>query len=254
VSETTARSLWPGADAIGQIVRLDRDPAEAARDGEPAVASRTFTVIGVARDVPGFRMMPLPKAVVYLPGSDAMRGTALVARVRGEPGRAREALLARLTAIDPALAQGGMESVGAVAWVTKMETYLLQLGFWLTVVLGGLALALTVSGLFSVLSYLVEQRTREIGVRMALGATRTWVMRMILGGAFGLASAGLALGLAGAVALSRTSAAFLYETSPLDPLTFLAVAAVIIIISIAASAVPARRAATIDPVTALRVD
>jgi ABC-type antimicrobial peptide transport system permease subunit len=79
-------------------------------------------------------------------------------------------------------------------------------------------------------------------------------MRMILGGAFGLASAGLALGLAGAVALSRTSAAFLYETSPLDPLTFLAVAAVIIIISIAASAVPARRAATIDPVTALRVD
>ena len=98
VSETTARALWPNADAIGQVVRLDPDPtSETRRVEEPPLESRTFTVVGVVRDVAGFRIAPFNKAVVYVPTSAAMPGTSLVARVHGDPELARQTLLNRLT-------------------------------------------------------------------------------------------------------------------------------------------------------------
>ena len=168
-----------------------------ARTDEPPLESRTFTVVGVARDVAGFRIAPVNKAVVYVPTSAAMPGAALVARVHGDPDVARQTLLDRL-AID----RSRHRQVGTMLWVTRMETYLLQLGFWLTVVLGGLALALTLSGLFSVLSYLVEQRTREIGVRMALGATTRHVTRLVLSQSIRPVGIGLFIGAVSAAGLA----------------------------------------------------
>ena len=261
VSETTARALWPSGDAVGQIVRMDPEPASSSANAdEPRLESRTVTVVGVARDVAGFRIAPATKATIYLPASVSMPRTALVARVHGDPERARQTLVKRLATIDPVMEQGGMEQVGAIKWVVRMETYLLRIGFWFTVVLGGLALALTVSGLFGVLSYLVEQRTREIGVRMALGATPREVTRLILAqtirpvGAGMLIGAGAAAGLAALLLASSAAGPVGELVQVLDPAAYGMSLVIIIAACLAAASIPAARAARLDPTHTLRQD
>jgi predicted permease len=256
VSEATARALWPNASALGQVVRLDPDLESGTRgvDGPP-LESHTFTVVGVVRDVAGFRIAPSKAAVVYVPTSAAMRGTALVARVRGDADAARQTLLDRLTSFDPSQE---LEQVMTLKWLTRMETYLLQLGFWMTVVLGGLALALTLSGLFGVLSYLVEQRTREIGVRMALGATTRHVTQLVLAQSIRPVGLGLVVGggsAAGLAALLLTTpggAAIGGIVHVLDPVAYAVSVLVIIAACLTAASLPARRAARLDPTQALR--
>ena len=255
VSETTARAMWPNGDAIGQVLRLDPDTTtEPISDDEPRLGSRTFTVAGVVRDVPGFRIAPFKAAVVYVPADAAMPKTALIARVHGDPEPARQALVTRLSAIDPDMSR----QVITMRTMARMETYFLQIAFWLTIVLGGLALVLTLSGLFSVLSYLVEQRTREIGVRMALGATARDVTRLVLSQSirpvgFGLLiGGGAAAGLA-ALLLAMPGAATIGEiVHVLDPVAYAVSLLIIIAACLVAAAVPASRAARLDPNRALR--
>ena len=254
VSETTARALWPNADAIGQVVRLEPGSPGPRPPGEPALESRTFTVAGVVRDVAGLRFMPFNAAVIYVPASAAMPDTLLVARVHGDPELARQALLNRVTAIDPNMAR----QVATMRTMARMDTYFLQVAFWLTVVLGGLALTLTLSGLFSVLSYLVEQRTTEIGVRMALGATTRDVTRLILAQSFRpvgfglLIGGGAAAGLA-ALLLSTPAAGLIGQVvHVLDPVAYGGSLLIIIAACLVAAAVPATRAARLDPTRALR--
>jgi putative ABC transport system permease protein len=256
VSETTARTLWPDGEAVGQVVRLDREPAsQTPGAGEPALESRTFTVLGVVRDVPGFRVAPFPKAVVYVPTSAAIPGTALIVRVYGDPDLTRQQLLNRLAAIDSSLTH---VDTFTLRWVTRMQAYFLQLGFWIAIGLGALALALTLSGLFSVLSYLVEQRTREIGVRMALGATTQDVARLVLSQSFRPVAGGLVLGSVAAASLS----AFLLATAGagsisrvvqvLDPVAYGTSLLIIMTACLAAASIPATRAARLDPTRTLR--
>ena len=255
VSETTARTLWPNADAVGHVVRLDRDPtSETQRVDEPPLESRTFTVVGVVRDVAGLRIEPFKAAVVYVPTSAAMPKTSLIARVYGDPELARQTLLNRLTTIDPDMAR----QVVTLRTLARMDTYLLQIAFWLTVVLGGLALALTLSGLFSVLSYLVEQRTREIGVRMALGATTRDVARLILSQSirpvgFGLFIGGVsAAGLAALLRATLGAATVGRIVHVLDPVAYAVSLFVIIAACLVAASIPATRAARLDPMQTLR--
>jgi putative ABC transport system permease protein len=254
VSEGTARALWPNADALGQVVRLDPESRSETRAvDEPPLESRAFTVVGVVRDVAGFRVAPFNPAVVYVPTSDTMPSTSLVARVHGDPEVARQALLNRLTRIDPT-----MDQVGTMLWLTRMETYLLRLAFWMTIVLGGLALALTLSGLFSVLSYLVEQRTREIGVRMALGATTGDVTRLVLSQSIRPVGVGLVIGGGSAAALAALllatpAAATIGEiVHVLDPVAYAVSLLIIIAACLGAASIPAARAARLDPTRALR--
>ena len=219
-------------------------------------------MVGVVRDVGGFRIAPFNKAAIYLPTSATMPRTALVARVHGNPDLAVQTLLDRLNRIDPTMGTGieNTGNVGTMQWVTRMETYLLRLAFWLTVVLGGLALALTLSGLFSVLSYLVEQRTREIGVRMALGATTRHVTRLVLSQSirpvgFGLFFGGGSAAALAALLLATPGAAMIGEiVHVLDPVAYAGSLLIIIAACLVAAAVPATRAAHLDPTRALRDD
>ena len=256
VSETTVRTLWPNVDALGQVVRLDPDlpTSDASRRDEPALESRTFTVVGVVRDVAGFRIAPLKKGVVYVPTSAATAKTSLIARVNGDPELARQTLLNRLTTIDPDMAR----QVMTMRTLARMDTYLLQVAFWLTVALGGLALTLTLSGLFSVLSYLVEQRTREIGVRMALGATTHDVTRLVLAQSIRPVGLGLLIGGVSAAGLAGLLQATLGAETigrivhVLDPVAYAASLMVIIAACLVAASIPATRAARLDPMRTLR--
>jgi ABC-type antimicrobial peptide transport system permease subunit len=203
--------------------------------------------------VPGFRLTDVKEAGVFLPTGLDVAKTSIVARVRGEPNLARQALLDRLTKVDPNV---GM--IITLRTVAGLETFFLEIAFWVSLMLGGLALLLTVSGLFSVLSYLVEQRTREIGVRMALGAsahTVTLLMlaqttRPVMAGL--IAGAGLAAALAAAVLATPAGALISQIVHVTDPVSYLASLAVIVAACLLAAWIPAARAAKVDPMRTLR--
>jgi ABC-type antimicrobial peptide transport system permease subunit len=176
-------------------------------------------------------------------------------RVNGDPDRVSRALSERLTAIDQNVAE-----VLALRTLTSMAAYLLAIPFWLTLVLGALALVLTLSGLYSVLSYLVEQRTREVGVRMALGATRRDIARLVVSQSARPVVIGVILGgsltaaLCGAL-LATPAAEFISSVVRLfDPLAYAGSLLVIVAACACAALVPALRAGRIDPVAALRQD
>jgi ABC-type lipoprotein release transport system permease subunit len=194
-------------------------------------------------------------AGVYIPiGLEAAR-TSLLLSTRGDGEPARQSLIDRLAQVDPHLAE--VESLQTFA---NMERYLLAIPFWLTLVLGALALVMTLSGLFSVLSYLVEQRTREIGVRMALGATRRNVAALVLSQLVRPIGSGLLLGgsltaaLGGAL-LSTPAAEAIGETVRLfDPIAYAGSLLCSVAACVCAALVPALRAGRIDPVGAMRQD
>ena len=256
VSERVAQDLWPGVDAVGQVLRIEPDPQSAPQNpDDPPVLARTFTVVGIVREVPGFRLgsQGAAGAGVYVPISAETANTSLTLRARVDSLRSRQALVDRLAAIDPNMAE-----VTALRTIMRIATYVLGIPFWLTLVLGSLALLLTLSGLFSVLSYLVEQRTREIGVRMALGATSRSIAALVLlqsarpVGIGLLAGVTLTIGL-GAALLATPAAAFIGPIVRLfDPVAYAASVLCIIAACACAAVIPVLRAARIDPVAALR--
>ena len=252
VSESIARRLWPNGDGAGQLVRLDA--SQPASPNAPSVSSRTFTVVGVVREPGRASVSSLEAFRVYLPTSVENPEPWLL-RVRGNAEQMRQALLERLSAIDPTLM-----NVISLQALARLQTYPLQIGFWVSVVLGGLALLLTVSGVFSVLSYVVEQQAKEIGVRMALGAATQNVVRLILLQAVRPVGIGLAAGggLAAVVAIVLMTTPIAAEIGDsidvLDPGAYAASLLVIVASCVLAVSLPALRAARIDPIATLRKD
>jgi ABC-type antimicrobial peptide transport system permease subunit len=236
------------------VLRLE-DSAEArSAKVEPP---RALTVVGVVRDpgrASGMSYLTTFKGV-YLPTGPETPKTGLFLRVRGNPELARQALVERVRCIDPALGQ-----TTTLATMAGLQTYLLRIAFMVTVVLGGLALVLTVSGLFSVLSYVVEQRAQEIGVRMALGATARNVAGLVLSQTlrpvgFGLAAGGgLAAALAIVIMATPAGGEIGGLVHVLDPVAYAGSLLVIVTSCVLAVSVPALRAARIDPIATLRKD
>jgi predicted permease len=264
VSESVARALWPDGRGVGKTFRLEPDSGvrhpggfltinpDAPVDGRPMPA-RMVAVVGVSRDVAGFRLTDVKDAGVFLPTGVEVAKTSIVARVQGEPSLARQALVDRLARIDP-----NMGMIITMRTVARMETFFLQVAFSVSIILGGLALLLTVSGLFSVLSYLVEQRAREIGVRMALGAQARTVTRLMLAQTtrpvlVGLiAGAGCAAALAAAVLATPVGAPISRIVQVTDPIAYLGSLGVIVAACLLAAWIPAARAARVDPMRTLR--
>jgi ABC-type antimicrobial peptide transport system permease subunit len=190
-----------------------------------------------------------------VPAGPEQPGMSLTLRVRGDLEQTRQALLEDLAKVDPGLGQ-----INSMRTLAGMQAYILRIAFWVAVVLGGLALALTVSGLFSVLSYVVEQRAREIGLRMALGATTSNVAGLVLSQSLRPVSIGLAAGggLAAALAIVLMATPAASEIGRLvhvfDPVAYAASLLVIVTSCVLAASVPALRAAHIDPIATLRKD
>jgi predicted permease len=264
VSESVARTLWPNGDGVGQTFRIEPDLSAhlggtfltinpGAGGGVAPLTPRLVTVVGVSKDVAGFRLTDLKEAGVFLPTTVEAPKTFLVARIRGDADLARQTLLERLTRIDP-----NMGKIITMRTVARLETFFLQIAFGVSVILGGLALLLTVSGLFSVLSYLVEQRTKEIGVRIALGASSRKVTQLMLAQTtrpvlFGLlGGAGLAASLARLVLATEFGAVISEIVHVTDPVAYVSSLLVIVVACLFAAWIPASRAAQVDPMKTLR--
>jgi putative ABC transport system permease protein len=241
VSEAAARRFWPGEDPLGRRVRFSMRPD-----------APWFTVIGVAGDVRMRGPREGGRTEMYLPyWHFPEAGTNVVLKAQASPLHLTAALRGAVREIDPDLPVSGIETMEAVAAESIAEPRFLAL---LTGAFAVLALALAAIGIYGVMSYVVATRTNEIGVRMALGAARSQVFRLVVGEGLALALAGAALGFGAAFALGRSLGALLFETAPADPATYAGTAAVVLGTALLAGVLPARRATRVDPAVALRAD
>jgi predicted permease len=251
VSESMARRFWPNGDAIGQRLQLDFPP-DAFRPGDPSMTARGVTIVGVTADVGPFRVMPA-EAPLYLTGDATMAKATIAARVEGDVESMRRLLHERVVAIDP-----GVPLVVSTRSIQALETYPIQVAFWATAILGGLALLLTVSGIVGVVSFLVAQRVREFGIRAALGASAGAIVRLVVWQSMRPAVGGLAIGLllawtVAAMVLAIPGAALIGRlVDVLDPAAYLAGIGLVSMASVGAALMPTLRGARADPMTALR--
>ena len=256
ISEAMSQRFWPNSEALGQAIRLASPSGDATEvKGAPAVPAQVYTVIGIVRDVPtALTLFDFGYSGLYLPTTPEQARTSFVVRVHGDPDAARRTMLDSLTKIDPAI---GITTMRMMAGV---QTAILAVVFWMSIILGSLALALTVSGLFSVLSYLVEQRRTEIGVRMALGATPRDMVTLVLSqlmrpiGVGVIAGGGLAAVAAMVLLATPVAAGIGTLVHAFDPLAYAVSLGIIVATCLVAAFFPARRAARIDPSAALRAD
>lgn len=241
VSQSLARRVWPAGDAVGKYIRIGGGPDRP-----------WFQVVGVAADIRHTGIDELMSQQVYTLErqwqwpQDVM---TLVARVEGDPKVAVNTIHAAVRSVDPLQP---ITRIATMEQVVARSTGQRRLGATIFVAFGVLALLLAAAGIYGVMSGAVAARTREIGVRAALGATPARISALVLRQAGILVVVGLTIGAASALALSRYLDALLFEIQPSDPLALLSAAAVVGIAAVAASAQPAFRASNVDPVEALR--
>ncbi|MGE0862910.1 MAG: ABC transporter permease [Vicinamibacterales bacterium] len=216
------------------------------------IGDRWLEIVGVVGDIRTWGLREEPRPMAYLPLSDASVGVdvmQLAVRTSGAPSALATALRAAIDRVDPSVPLTAIRTMDDL-----VSASVAQLSFAMTLLLiaAALSLVLGVVGLYGVISYIVGQRTAEIGIRLALGARPARVRAMILRQGLSVAAIGVVVGLVAALALTRLMASMLFEVSTRDPLTFAAVALILTVVSALAIYVPARRASRIDPVGALR--
>ena len=236
LNETFARRVFGTTNVVGQTLRNEK---------------RVITVVGVARDAKYRSLDEAPLNYIYVPLAQWYRsGTNLFVRT-GNARSVAPALRRVIAGLDPHLPildQQTMEEA------TAMSLFPQRLAALVSGALGVVALALAMLGIYGVIAYTVAQRTREIGVRVALGATRGSILAMVLRQGLVLAGVGIAIGLAAALAATRLLSDFLFGVPPTDLVTFFGASAILVVVALVASWAPARRAAASDPMIALRAE
>ena len=239
INRAYAQEVWPGEEAIGRRLRWDDE------DGD------WRTVIGVVDDVKNQMLSEQVQPAVYLPVSQVY-DPALALILKSDGGvAAASAAAAAIRQIDPKLS---LVSPQSLEDYTALGLIPQRIGAGVTTALGVLALLLSALGVYGVIAYVVAQRTREIGVRIALGARRTDVLRLVLRGGLALALPGLLVGLIAAFASSRLLRSFILGVAPGDPVTFLVMPTVLLFVIVLATLGPAQQAAAIQPIRSLRSD
>ena len=241
INQAAARRFFPAESPLGHRLDIGWGKEDRMLGGE---------IVGIVGDVHQLGLDQAVEPEVYVPFDQWPIGAvAFVLRTAGDPERVLAEARSQVRALAPDLpVYNGRSLEQAVAEsVARPRFYMVLLGTF-----AALALVLAAVGIYGVISYLVNQRTQEIGIRIALGATRERVLGMVVGQGIGMALAGAALGVAGALALTRGMSSLLYGVSATDPATFAGVAAVLVLVAVLASYLPARRAARIEPQLALR--
>jgi putative ABC transport system permease protein len=241
VNKTMADKVWPNENPVGKRLMLDYNRGKYA-----------YEVVGVTGGIRYYGLKTDPRPEVFIPhAQNPYLPMNLVVRTASDPNRMVETIKTQVREMDP---------TQAVSNIRTMETLVSRsvaadrFSMWLLGLLASLALALAATGLFSLLSYLVSQRTHEIGVRMALGARQRDIFRLVLGQGALLLAAGIVIGLGASFICARLFSSLLFETSATDPLTFMITPALLSLAALLACYIPARRATRVDPLVALRTD
>ncbi|MGH9805606.1 MAG: ABC transporter permease [Candidatus Acidiferrales bacterium] len=244
VNQALAARFWPGQEPLGKRIRFP-----AGRDGE---YTPLMEVVGVARYSKVATLGEEPTPLAYFPfRQDYNAGMTLVIQSAADPAAILPSVRREIRAMDPGLP---IFNVQPLTQVIAASLFLPRMGAYLLAAFGLLALVLAAGGIYGVISYAVTQRTHEIGIRMALGAERRHVLRLVLVHGMTLVGIGLGIGLAGAFAASRVVSSLLYGVSAADPLTFSGITLILTAVALLACWIPARRAARVDPMVALRYE
>lgn len=241
IDEILAQKCFPGVDPVGQRLVTE--------DG--SFGQNPHTILGVVDTVRSFDVLAPVQGMIYATATESANSPAFLIRTDGDPMR-----------LDPAVRRqvADLEPDPVIQTLEPLETSLSQtlaprrFVMILLSLFAGIALALATTGVYSLLQYSTTQQTHDIGIRMALGARQTDILRAVVGHGLRLTLIGLAVGLAGAVVLTRLISSFLYGVTQTDPMTFAGVSLALMVVAFVASYLPARRAAKTDPMTALRCE
>jgi putative ABC transport system permease protein len=243
VNQAFVKRYFPGEDPIGKRMRFTFNPK-----------APYMEIVGVAGDIAEIDLAAAPPPILYTPNDQGPNTFAIfLVRTAGDPSAFIGAVRTALRQLDPQLAVIIAQPLEQVA-NDSPAVFLRRYPSYLIGIFAVVALILAVTGLHGLISYSVVQRTREIGIRMALGAQASDVLKMVLRQGLAAVMAGIVIGIVAALALTRLMASLLYGVTPTDALTFASVALILTAVAIFACVLPARRATRVDPIVALRHD
>jgi predicted permease len=240
INQRLAQRMWPKGDAIGKQINCEDDGITCAE------------IIGIVGDVKHNGVTDeFGYDLYYSCYQSYSKQTHFLARTQGTPLSLAPAIKQAIWEVAP---DTGVFNVTAVSTLSANTVWQRRLSGMLFGIFSGLALVLAAAGTYGVMAYFVAQRTREIGIRLALGAQQPDVVKLVMRNGMTLATIGLTIGFIGAFALTRFMESLLFEVTPTDPITFCVVAICLVGVALVACYVPARRAAKVDPLVALRVE